>query len=227
MFFDRMALLLNIWTALVLGILYLTFQAFPVIFETNHGFNEQSTGLAFLGIGFGMIIAISSQPFWNRFVIASYASPWSYPLDRLFAIESLKFNGKPPPEIRLYMGQLGGILVPIGTQDRCAWFSIFINTITGLFWLAFTSYPHIHWIVPIIASIPFGAGVYFVFTSVFTYLVTVYRPIAASAMASNSAMRSTFAAAFPLFAGAMYHRLGTVGATALMASLAAIMAPLP
>jgi hypothetical protein len=41
-------------------------------------------------------------------------------LDRLFAIESLKFNGKPPPEIRLYMGQLGGILVPIGTQDRCA-----------------------------------------------------------------------------------------------------------
>ncbi|KIM74731.1 hypothetical protein PILCRDRAFT_827934 [Piloderma croceum F 1598] len=194
MFFDRMALLLNIWTALVLGILYLTFQAFPVIFETNHGFNEQSTGLAFLGIGFGMITAISSQPFWNR----------------LFANESLKFNGKPPPEIRLYMGQLGGILVPI-----------------GLFWLAFTSYPHIHWIVPIIASIPFGAGVYFVFTSVFTYLVTVYRPIAASAMASNSAMRSTFAAAFPLFAGAMYHRLGTVGATALMAGLAAIMAPLP
>jgi len=194
MFFDRMALLLNIWTALLLGILYLTFQAFPIIFETNHGFNEQSTGLSFLGIGFGMIAAISSQPLWNR----------------LFANESLKFNGKPPPEIRLYMGQLGGILVPI-----------------GLFWLAFTSYPHIHWIVPIIGSIPFGSGVYFVFTSVFTYLVTVYRPIAASAMASNSAMRSTFAAAFPLFAGAMYHRLGTVGATALMASLATIMAPLP
>jgi hypothetical protein len=66
MFFDRMALLLNIWTALLLGILYLTFQAFPIIFEINHGFNVQSTGLAFLGISIGMVAAISSQPIWNR-----------------------------------------------------------------------------------------------------------------------------------------------------------------
>jgi hypothetical protein len=97
----------------------------------------------------------------------------------------------------------------------------------GLFWLAFATYPHIHWIIPVIASIPFGAGVYLVYASVFTYLVTAYRPVAASAMASNCAMRTTFAAAFPLFSGAMYHRLGTVGATALLASLTAIMAPLP
>jgi len=67
-----MALLLNIWTALLLGILYLSFQAFPIIFQTNHGFNEQSTGLTFLGIGIGMIIAISSQPFWNRSVVSDY-----------------------------------------------------------------------------------------------------------------------------------------------------------
>ncbi|KZP19399.1 hypothetical protein FIBSPDRAFT_1045579 [Athelia psychrophila] len=70
-------------------------------------------------------------------------------------------------------------------------------------------------------------GMYFVFTSTFTYLVTAYRPIAASAMAANSALRSMFAAAFPLFAGAMYRRLGTVGATALLAGLTAVMAPLP
>lgn len=108
------------------------------------------------------------------------------------------------------MGQVGGILVPL-----------------GLYWLAFTTYSSVHWIVPIIASIPFGAGIYFVFTAVFTYLVTAYRPIAASAMASNSAMRSTFAAAFPLFAGAMYHKLGTVGATALLAGIMTICVPLP
>ena len=63
--------------------------------------------------------------------------------------------------------------------------------------------------------------------TVFTYLVTAYRPIAASAMAANSFMRTSFAAAFPLFAPAMYHRLSTVGATALLAGLCAIMAPLP
>ena len=108
------------------------------------------------------------------------------------------------------MGQVGGILVSI-----------------SLFCLAFTTYKNLHWIAPIIASIPFGTGIYFVYSSSFTYLVVAYRPIAASAMASNSAMRSTFAAAFPLFAAQMYAALGTVGATALLAGVATAMAPLP
>ncbi|PBK63470.1 MFS general substrate transporter [Armillaria solidipes] len=192
--YDRMALLLNTWTSLILGILYLSFQAFPIIFEEHHGFSMQQTGMTYLGIGLGMICAMLSQPYWNR-VVARAAE---------------KNNGKAPPEARLYMGQVGGILVPL-----------------GLYWLAFTTYSSVHWIVPIIASVPFGAGIYFVFTAVFTYLVTAYRPIAASAMASNSAMRSTFAAAFPLFAGAMYHKLGTVGATALLAGIMTMCVPLP
>ena len=99
--------------------------------------------------------------------------------------------------------------------------------IIGLFVMAFTTYKQVHWIAPIIGSIPFGAGIYFIFTGVFTYLVTAYRPIAASAMAANSAMRSSFAAVFPLFAGQMYDRLGTVGATALLAGLLTLMTPLP
>lgn len=194
MLHDRMALLLNLWTSLLLGILYLTFQAFPVIFEENHGFTMGQTGLSFLGIGLGMIIGVSTQPLWNR----------------IFKRANEKYNGHPPPEVRLYQGQIGGILVPI-----------------GLISLAFTTYPHVHWIAPIICSIPFGTGCYFVFTTTFTYLVVAYRPIAASAMASNSAMRSTFAAVFPLFAPYMYQRLGPVGATSLLAGLSALMAPLP
>ena len=93
--------------------------------------------------------------------------------------------------------------------------------------MAFTTYKQVHWIGPIIGSIPFGTGMCFIYTGVFTYLVTAYRPIAASAMAANSAMRSTFAAVFPLFASQMYHRLGTVGATALLAGLTTLMTPLP
>lgn len=53
--------------ALILGILYMTFQAFPIIFGTLHGFNYQCTGLAFLGIGFGMLVGLASQPLWNRY----------------------------------------------------------------------------------------------------------------------------------------------------------------
>ncbi|KAJ7141168.1 major facilitator superfamily domain-containing protein [Mycena epipterygia] len=192
--FERMALLLDIWNALLLGILYLMFQAFPIIFENGRHFNVQSTGLSFLGIALGMAIGLATQPFWNR----------------LSAREAAKHGGKAPPETLLIMGQVGGVLVPL-----------------SLYWFAFTTYPRVPWIVPIIASIPFGTGVFFVFTATFTYLVTAYRPIAASAMASNSAMRSAFAAAFPLFAAAMYDKLGTVGATALLAGLTTVMAPLP
>lgn len=51
--------------ALILGILYLAFQAFPIIFQQGHGFNQQMTGLSFLGIGLGMVLALLSQPYFN------------------------------------------------------------------------------------------------------------------------------------------------------------------
>ncbi|TFK24141.1 MFS general substrate transporter [Coprinopsis marcescibilis] len=192
--FDHMALLLDTWTSLILGIQYLTFQAFPIIFQGTHGFSIQLTGLTYLGMGVGMLLALCTQPYWNR----------------VYARAASENGGKVPPEDRLRMGEVGAILVPF-----------------GLFWLAFTTYRSVPWIIPIIASAPFGGGLYLVFTSTFTYLVTAYRPIAASAMAANAFMRCSFAAAFPLFAGQMYERLGTVGATALLAGLTAVMAPLP
>ncbi|KZV88124.1 MFS general substrate transporter [Exidia glandulosa HHB12029] len=191
---ERMALLLDLWSSLVLGVLYLTFQAFPIIFGQVHHFNVQMTGLSFLGIGIGMIISLLSQPYWialHRRKVAEY-------------------NGHPPPEVRLYIGMAGAIMFPV-----------------GLFWIAFTTYKSVHWSVPMVASILFGTGTVYIFTTVFTFLVTAYRPYAASAMAGNSFLRSAFAAAFPLFAGPMYNKLGTVGATALLAGLSTVMSPLP
>jgi len=108
------------------------------------------------------------------------------------------------------MGQVAGILMPV-----------------GLFGIAFTTYRSVHWIAPIIASIPLGVGILYAYTSTLTYLITAYRPIAASVLASNSFVRSCFGAAFPLFTSKMYDTLGTVGATALVAGLATLFAPLP
>ncbi|KAH8104536.1 MFS general substrate transporter [Cristinia sonorae] len=193
-FLDRMALLLDLWAALLLGILYLAFQVFPIIFGKGHHFNTQSVGMTFLGIGLGMILAVACNPFWNR----------------LYRREALKHNGNPPPEMRLIIGMAGAIITPI-----------------SLYWLAFTTYPSVHWVVPLLSTVFLGIGVVFCFTAVFTYLVVAYRPVAASAMAGNTFIRTTFAAAFPLFAGQMYERLGTVGATALLAGLTTVIAPLP
>ena len=60
-----MALLLNLWNSLILGILYLAFQAFPIIFRQGHHFEVQTTGLSFLGILVGMLLGLASQPYWN------------------------------------------------------------------------------------------------------------------------------------------------------------------
>ncbi|KAI0277126.1 MFS general substrate transporter [Russula aff. rugulosa BPL654] len=171
---DHMAFLLNLWDSLILGILYLTFQAFPIIFKEKHGFNLQSTGLT---------------------------------KHRRYKEEH---GREPPAEFRLLMGQVGGVLVPL-----------------ALLWLALSTHNGVPWIVPVLASVPFGTGTYFIFTSSFTYIVVAYRPVAAIALACNTAMRTSFAAAFPLFAGQMYRALGTIGATLLLAGLTTVTAPLP
>ncbi|KAI0344743.1 MFS general substrate transporter [Trametopsis cervina] len=191
---DRMALLLDIWLSLILGILYLVFQVFPIIFGGIHHFTPEQVGLTFLGVVVGLAIAMSSQFIWNG----------------TSRRRARKFGSNPPPEVWLEMGKVGGVLIPI-----------------SLYCLAFTTYANVHWIAPIISSIPFGVGICYVYTSVFTYLVTAFRPMAAEALTGNAIMRTTFAAAFPLFSNQMYNRLGTVGATALLAGLMTIMAPLP
>ena len=46
---------------MIFGILYLAFQSFPYIFVVNHGFDIQSTGLAFIGLGIGMLMGTATN----------------------------------------------------------------------------------------------------------------------------------------------------------------------
>lgn len=192
LFFEPMVLLLCIFTAILLGVLYLFFQAFPLVFSKVHGFDLQTIGLTFLGLFVGMVIGILSDPFWGSL------------RQRLVA----KNGGVSEPEFRLPSGILGGVLVPI-----------------GLFWFSWTTYASVHWIVPIIASAVFGTGTLLVFSGVFTFLVDAYPLYAASALAANSFVRSSFAAGFPLFSGVLYARLGYQWAGSILAFLTVVMAP--
>ena len=189
---EPMLFLLCLWSALLLGIIYLLFEAYPIVME-QHGFNLWQTGLSFLGILVGMLLALASMPFWAR----------------LYKQAREAAGGKAPPEARLLPSMPGAFL-----------------TVIGLFIFAFTSYPNVHWIGPVIAGAPFGGGLVLVFISVFAFTGDAYQPVSASAMACNSVFRSTFAAAFPLFANQMYAGMGTVGATCFLASLNVLMVSL-
>jgi hypothetical protein len=63
-------------------------------------------------------------------------------------------GGMLDPEARLRLAMLGSIFIPI-----------------GLFWFAWTTYPSIHWAVPIVGSVFFGLGLVLVFLSLLNYLI--------------------------------------------------------
>ncbi|KAH8202443.1 hypothetical protein TruAng_003428 [Truncatella angustata] len=158
--FEPMCLALDIFSAILLGILYLFFGAFGVVFGNAYGFNLWQTGLAFLGIFTGMITASATSPVWRKVH------------SRLVAGN----NGISEPEFHLPPAVAGAVLVPI-----------------GLFWFAWSSYPWVHWMVPIVGSGVFGMGTLLVFTGIFTFLVDAYPLYAASALAANAFTRCAFA----------------------------------
>lgn len=59
---EPMCLCLCLYSAIILGILYLFFGAFNLVFVANHGFELYQVGLSFLGIMVGMIMAVCSDP---------------------------------------------------------------------------------------------------------------------------------------------------------------------
>lgn len=65
------------------------------------------------------------------------------------------------------------------------------------------------------------------FNSVLNYLPDAYPEYAASVLAGNDFMRSSFGAGFPLFARAMYDKLGVGWASSLLGFLAIAFIPIP
>ena len=63
---EPMCLNLCIFSAILLGIIYLFFGAFQLVFENVYGMVLWQRGLCFLGLLVGMSIAILSDPIWRR-----------------------------------------------------------------------------------------------------------------------------------------------------------------
>jgi DHA1 family multidrug resistance protein-like MFS transporter len=90
-----------------------------------------------------------------------------------------------------------------------------------------SSRPEVHWIVPIIGTAFFSVGAFLLFNSVLNYLADAYPKNAASVLAGNDFFRSSFGAGFPLFATAMYRKLGVGWASSLLGFLAIAFIPIP
>lgn len=102
-----------------------------------------------------------------------------------------------------------------------------IMIIVGLFWFAWTSYPSIPWIVPIIASGLFGLGIYTILLATVNFIVDSYQNYSASALASLIFVCNLTGAGFPLFAKQMYTGMGLEWASSLLGFVAILLIPVP
>ncbi|KAG5300800.1 polyamine transporter 1 [Histoplasma ohiense] len=197
---EPMVTCLCVYTSIALGILYLFLDAFYTIFTNNYGFELYQVGLSFLGLLFGTVTSAATHPFWN----------WNY---RRLVRKREAGGGEPgasEPEYRLPPAIASSILLPL-----------------GMFWFGWTTHGSIHWIVPIIGSGFFSAGVVLAFNGVLTFLVHAYPVYSASAMGANLILRSIFAAAFPIFGIQLYEKLGDQWATSLLGFVTVAMMPFP
>ncbi|KDB27155.1 hypothetical protein H109_01026 [Trichophyton interdigitale MR816] len=97
----------------------------------------------------------------------------------------------------------------------------------ALFWLGWSASPDIHWIVPMLAGIPFGMGFFLIFVALINYLIDAYHEYAASAMAAASCCRSILGAVLPLAAVPMFRQLGIAWGCGLLGFLSLLMSLIP
>lgn len=186
----------NIYIAIIYGILYLCFVAYPIVFRDIRGWQLGISGLAFIGIGIGVVLTIACEPFIRRLINSHAKDPET---------------GKPYPEAMVSFVCICAAMIPVGEL-----------------WFAWTCSPaSIHWIVPLLAGIPFGAGNTGVFIYASNYLTQSYGMYAASALAGNSVIRSILGGVLPLAGASMYASLGPNWAGTLLGVLEVVIVPIP
>lgn len=119
-------------------------------------------------------------------------------------------QGPMMPEYRLPPLMLGGFLVPI-----------------GLFWYGWTAEYKTHWIVPIIGTAFTGIGTICTFLPIQMYLIDSFGIYAASALATNTVVRSLFGATLPLAGQSLYSSLGLGWGNSLLGFIALALSPAP
>ncbi|CAD6580942.1 MAG: hypothetical protein TREMPRED_002874 [Tremellales sp. Tagirdzhanova-0007] len=197
LFWEPTLLVFNTYLALIYGLLYVWFESFPLVFEELHGFNPGESGLAFMGIFVGAWLSTG--------VFCIYIHKY---LEPIFDAN----NGIiPDPEIRLYPTPIAAVCIPIA--------------MFGFGWSGM--YASVHWIVPIIFTGFFGIGAFILFQCLFAYFGDVYFSEIASVLTLNDLFRSSFGAAFPLFANALFKHLGIGGGNSLLGGLALLFLPVP
>ncbi len=194
--FEAIVLFTCIYLSIAYAIFYLFFEAYPLIFQGIYQMNTGVSGLAFLPILVGAVIAFGIFVYYDSILQRAKKAKkhWA-------SIEEYR---------RLPLACLGGPLYVI-----------------SLIWLGWAANANVHWIVPMLAGLPFGIAFMLIFMALLNYITDAYEVYAASAMAAASICRSIFGAILPLAASPMYGELGIAWASTLLGFLSLAMCGIP
>lgn len=97
--FSPIVLLVSLYTGILFGLIFLLFTTFPSVFEDVYGFDPGVAGLAYLGLGIGMVLGL---------VLFSVLS------DKLLGRKNGETAAAPRPEDRLILMKWFGPITPLG-----------------------------------------------------------------------------------------------------------------
>ncbi|KAI1809076.1 MFS general substrate transporter [Poronia punctata] len=201
--FSPIIMITAFYTALTYGYLYLMFTTMTQVFQGQYGFSTSLVGLAFLGLGVGSMIGVVIYSTTSDRYIARKAAE----ADKLAEETGAEKQGM-KPEYRLPLLPLGAAMIPV-----------------GLFIYGWSAQYRIHWIVPIIGTGFCGIGNILVFFCIQTYLVDAFTVYAASAIASNTIIRSVAGGVLPLAGLRLYDKLGLGWGNSLLGFIAVAFLP--
>ncbi|KAF7155444.1 hypothetical protein CNMCM5623_007515 [Aspergillus felis] len=192
--FSPIVLLISLYSGTLFGVIFLLFSTLPTVFEADYHFGVGVAGLAYLGLGIGMILGLI-----------------------LFAVMSDKLLGQKRggtvarPEERLILMKWLAPITPL-----------------GCFLYGWSTYYHLHWMIPILGTFIIGIGAFFIVMPAQVYLVDAFGAEgAASALAANLVVRSPFGAFLALAAPALYDQLGLGWGNSLLGFICFAFTPVP
>ena len=211
LFREPIVFLLSLYMAIVYGVLYMLFGAFPIVYEEDRGWSTAIGGLAFIGIAVGFIIGILYLVWDNRRYSKLVDEHAGHPV---------------PPEARLPPAIIGAFALPIGLF----WFA----------WTNYPSI-HFMASISAGVPFGFGMVLVFLPLMNYlidTYVIYAASVLAANSVL-RSIFGAVFRKSFPteyyrlifafiaLFTTQMFHNLGIHWAASIPAFLAVLCLPMP
>jgi len=128
--FESIVGFMSLYTSFLFALFYVFFAAFPFVFGEAYHFSLSQSGLTFIASGVGFIIAVLTCITADQLLYK-----------RAFGAARAAGKLHAAPEHRLYAAMIGSLGVTV-----------------GLFWFAWTARDDVHWIVPVLSTVPFAWG---------------------------------------------------------------------